>query len=534
MRSGLFARIAKRDAALIVAFLAVAYFLFRQIDPVEMLIGNIHPWDSWHYLGLSDQMIANGFSGLSELRPFCYRLVQPALATMVRLSTGATYSEASHAINVISTILVTLFCFNLWRRLGLSKCTAFVGVVLLSVSWLGPLRYSIYYPGGQFAFEVLMTCVSFWALKKIYSCNGIIGLAAPSLVLFAATLGRENTAYLVIINVFYLLLSKVKSSNGVRLAGIASIGSSLLGYFAARQIVAGEGEYSVVKTVLAFGWFHLNIAESLYMYFYAFGALFLVFLLCISFEESRKELALRLQQLSSLDNKLIVGFCLASFIFAFVGGTDSDRFLLWALPFYFYLGLSSLEILFTLTPSGRYKNTIFSILLISAILSSRVHVPAIPHLMFTSKFNAQAGVKTNLNPDLYRGVPFLPNLRKKLIEIPASDAYSSERIGDSRQLPKAYVSQKIAVAFPDDSGGRASSSVSMSPYVGSYRLAVNNVPFPLGFAHNQNELLAIHPYHGDLRLRALLLAQWISIYLILTRLICTIRFKLQSEASKLF
>lgn len=528
MRTSFFAIIPKRDSALIVTFLAVAYFLFRQIDPVEMLIGNIHRWDSWHYLGLSDQMIAKGFSGLSELRPFCYRLVQPALATMVRLSTGATYSEASHAINIISTILITLFCFNLWRELGLSKCTSFGGVVLLSVSWLGPLRYSIYYPGGQFAFELLMTCVSFWALKKIYSCNGIISLAVPSLVLFAATLGRENVAYLVIINVFFLALSKVRSKNGLRIVGLVSIGSSLLGYFAARQIVAGEGGYSVFKTVLSFGWFHLNIAESLYMYFYAFGTLFLVFLLCISFEKSREELVLKLQHLSLLENKLIVGFCIASLIFAFVGGTDSDRFLLWALPFYFYLGLSSLEILFTLIPRGRNKNTIFSILLISAILSSRFYVPAIPHLLFTSKFNAQAGVKTNLNPDLYRGAPFLTSLRNEIIEVPASDAYSSERIGDSRQLPKAYVSQKIAAALPDNSGGQVSPSVSKSPYVGSYRFAVNNIPFPLGFAHNQNELLAIHPYHGDLRLRALLLAQWIFIYLILFCLIYTIRFKLQS------
>jgi hypothetical protein len=150
MRNSLSARITKRDAALIAIFIALAYFLFRQIDPVEMLIGNIHPWDSRHYLGLSDQMIANGFSGLSELRPFCYRLVQPALATMVRLSTGATYSEASHAINIISTILVTLFCFNLWRELGLSKFTSYAGVALLTLWWLGPLRYSIFYPGGQF------------------------------------------------------------------------------------------------------------------------------------------------------------------------------------------------------------------------------------------------------------------------------------------------------------------------------------------------------------------------------------------------
>jgi hypothetical protein len=370
-----------------------------------------------------------------------------------------------------------------------------------------------------------MTCISFWALKKIYSCHSILALAAPSLVLFVATLGRENIAYLVLINVAFLALSKVKSKIGLFIAGLASIGSSLFGFFTARQIVSGEGEYSVFQAIFSFGWFHLNFAESLYMYFYAFGTLFLVFLLCITFGESRKELASRLQRINYLDNKLIVGFCLSSFIFAFVGGTDSDRFLLWSLPFYFYLGLSSLEILLTLASKGRNRSIVYFILLASAILSSRLYVPAIPHMLFTQNFNAQHGVKTNLNPDLYRGVPFLPSLRNDVIEIPPSDAYSSERIGNSQQLPRAYVSQKIAVAFPSENGRRAIPSVYMNPYAGSYRFAANNIPFPLGFAHNQNEFLAIHPFHGDFRLRVLLLAQWIFIYFILICLLLPIVLK---------
>ena len=48
-----------------------------------------------------------------------------------------------------------------------------------------------------------------------------------------------------------------------------------------------------------------------------------------------------------------------------------------------------------------------------------------------------------------------------------------------------------------------------SPYKGSYELEINNIPFPLGFAHNQYEFLAAHPYYGDPRIRAMLTSQWI-------------------------
>jgi len=509
----------KKDLSLVVLITVVAYWFFRGLDPQEMLSGNVHPWDSWHYLGLSNQMIENGIDNLSELRPFCYRLLQPALATLLRLASGYSYAEASHAINAICALLTSIFSFSLWRSLGLSRTLSYAGILLITISWLGPLRYSIYYPGGQFAFEILMTCVSFWSIKKIYSSSSAKGYVVPSLSLLFATLGRENILYLAIITAIYLWTHDKASHNKITLMPhIVSLSSVFLGYAITRLLVEGQGSYSVLKTVLKFGWFHLNIAESLYMYFYSFGPLMLATLLCISYARPRKTLLRIIHLNKSLDNRLILAFCIASLVFAFVGGTDSDRFLLWSFPFYFYIGLASLSALSESIPAGANKTIIFATLILSAALWSRFYVPAIPHLLFTDKFNSQFLVRTNLNPALYKGPSFLVRLRRDLVELPSTDAYNSERIGNVKALPRSFVAKNVAA----DQRSREKALVLSAPVSrlkDSYRFGVNNIPFPLGFSHNQNEFLVIHPYHGDPHLRLLLLAQWLILYVALVGLL---------------
>jgi hypothetical protein len=417
------------DNGIVVSLVFIAYIIYKWLDPTVMLQANINDWDSWQYQGLSDQMMSSGFSNLSGLRPFCYRLVQPGLATLVRTVFGKTYAEASHTINIASTFLVAIFSFNFWRSQGLSRSLSFIGIGLITVSFLGPLRVSIYYPGGQFAFEVLLTCVSFWALKRICLTEKAIDLLFPSLALFAATIGRESIFYLIVASALILAVLGGKDSSHETIRPLAAVTASLLGYISARIIVSAEGEYSVLKTIFDFGWFHLNLAESLYMYAYSLGPFFLSFLLCVSFPRSRRELFKNLSVTTSIDNRLICGFCFASFIFAFVGGTDSDRFILWSFPFYFYIGLSSLAVLARSIPNCRIKTLIASTFLVTALLWSRFYVPAIPYLMFTDKFNSQAGVKTNLNPALFRGVPALIRFRNKVVEVSPSEAYN--RIGKS-------------------------------------------------------------------------------------------------------
>ena len=504
-------RASRKDLAIVAALTILSYIIFTRLDPTEMLSGDINPWDSGRYKEISDRILADGPLGLSGVRPFCYRIVQPALATITRQFFGSTYAEASHVINSLGTLFVSLFSFSLWRHLGLSRPYCYAGIAIITTSSQGPLRHSIYYPGGQFAFEILTTCIAFWSLRRLYTDRTSMGYLLPALALFTATLGREHILYVsIIVALFYLALPDLITRKQTALAGIFSIIPSLLGFLAPRLTIAGTGEYSTLSAVERFGYFHLNIGEDFYMYFYSFGPLFLFSLLCFSFSVTRKALLSVISPRNSIENSLIVAFCLSSFLFALVGGTDSDRFLMWAFPFYFFVGLSSLRILMEFMPDRLSKQAVLSVFILTAALWSRFYVPAIPHLLFTDKFNSQENVKTNLNPDLYRGPPFLESLREKLVEVSPTDAYNSERVGSRDSLPRAFVPEKFfhATTSLRDKTGEAISS----PIRGSYRFAANNIPFPLGFPHNQNEILAIHPYHGNFRLRALLLAQWLGVY----------------------
>jgi hypothetical protein len=498
------------DLCLVLLFTLAAYGFFRSLDPLDMLQSDAQPWDSSFYRNLSDQILSGGLLGLSGSRPFSYRLLQPVLVTIGRWWLGWSFAEASHAINTVSAILVNLFAYGLWRRLGLERWLAGLGVLLITTSFLGPLRYSIYYPGGQFAFEVLMTAAAFVAIRMLHTSRRTALLLLAALLLFAATLARENIFYLTIITGLVLLGFELLAdgSTGVR-PGLAasslrptllSVVASLLGLLTVRQLVSAGGDYNLVKTVLQFGWFHLNIGETLYLFFYAFGPLLLAFGLCMSLSAAREAFFLRAGFRTNADSRLMLAFCIASFVFAFVGGTDSDRFLLWAFPFYFYFGLLAFSLLLVSLPRPALRRRFVVAMLIVAVLWTRAYVPAIPHLLFLEKYNSPDGVRTNLNPSLYRGTGLLLPLRRELVVVSRSEAYPGKWIRKPELLPTPYVAKAVTESRLDNS------------YLGSYRLAANNLPFPLGFAHNQYELLAIHPYHGDDRLRQFLLAQWLGLY----------------------
>jgi hypothetical protein len=65
--------------------------------------------DSSFYRNLSDQILSGGLRGLSGVRPFSYRLIQPAMVTLARWRFGLSFAEASHGINAATATLVTVF-----------------------------------------------------------------------------------------------------------------------------------------------------------------------------------------------------------------------------------------------------------------------------------------------------------------------------------------------------------------------------------------------------------------------------------------
>jgi len=56
-------------------------------------------------------------------------------------------------------------------------------------------------------------------------------------------------------------------------------------------------------------------------------------------------------------------------------------------------------------------------------------------------------------------------------------------------------------------------------YKGHYRYEINNIPFPLGFSHNQYELYVAHPFYGGIKVKIMLLIQWLILLLVIVFLL---------------
>ena len=58
-----------------------------------------------------------------------------------------------------------------------------------------------------------------------------------------------------------------------------------------------------------------------------------------------------------------------------------------------------------------------------------------------------------------------------------------------------------------------------SPYLFSYKYRINNIPFPIGYLHNQRDALIDHPLLGKSWVLYMLVIQWVFINILLYTLI---------------
>jgi len=521
----------KKNITVVEAFCLVIIFLiivsiYAWLDPNDMRRLGAFPWDSRVYRDLAEKINWNshGISRLEGIYPFATRIFFPALYGYISLLFNLTFIEASYYLNLFSSLIVIIFTFIFLKKKFVPTSLTWISVCSYMLLWLGPIRYSGFYPGGGFAFESMIVCLLFLVLERSKK-SGIINIALLAISVFFLALAREFVFYilLVITAIHYLTyILKMWSESREDLTFLKSVIrvyssyrspivltlliASLTGYSLTRLMVKDTcGDYSVLKTVLTFGWFHLHIGEIIYPIFYALGPFAVCFFLAISFRRSRENLILVFfERLQNLD--LVLAFCFVGFIFSMVGGADSDRFLLWFFPFYVFIALKSAQVFYSYATAHRKLS--IAILAFSCLSWTRFYVPAIPHLFFPGNlYNSCGGVRSNLDPKLFYGPGFLEKYRFSLKEVPLSEAY--EGVFHDNESDDARQSLPQISEFIERDGG------SGSPYKGSYRYELNNIPFPFGFAHNQFELLVAHPYFGDGRVRMMLLIQWVGVYLVL-------------------
>ena len=525
------------DAIIFTAFFFICLFFYSYFDPNEIRSNSIFPWDSGVYRGLADSLFSDNPNKIEAIDPFGPRILFPYIYGNIARITGLSFIDSAYLLNLISTYLVTIFSLIFWRLSGTSRSLSLIGISLFTLFWAGPLRGSGFYPGGGFAFESLLV-VSLFMILSQFSKKNIWLILILSILIFLLSCGREFITYLIIIvliakySLKEWLIPKLNNESSLNalvfsineglknksyLNLLVGLSFSLGGYFFSRSLVHDpNASYSVLKEIVQYGWFHVHIGELLYPYFYALGPFFLCFLLVIVFKNSRHLFLDRLIK-SNQNLDLMLIFISASVIFSIIGGSDSDRFILWFFPFFGLLGLKSIEVMLVFKDK-RMKLSLVLVLIVG-LLWTRFYVPAFTHVFFPGdSYRAYGGIKTNYDPDLFYGPSFMEKFRVKLKDVPYEDIYSDSIVRDKipdyeKKLPQVPLTLK-------------KESDNQSPYKGVYKYEINNIPFPLGFAHNQYEHLAAHPYHGDGRIRFLILIQWITIFGIL---ILINRFKLRNK-----
>lgn len=494
-------------------------------DSSQLRRFSLFPWDSGIYQDVASQLLSwQPGSSIEAPYPWGPRVVFPGLLAVARSALGGSWGESAYVVSTVAAVGASIVTFVYWRRNGVSNSFACIALVVLALTFHGPIRTAAVYPGGGFAFEMITIWLSFGAILLSARWRT---LPLALVLIFVAGLSREFSAILVTGFVILRLAGSLyvqraepaadaepamKSSQLLNKAVVQLVRrpllpllllalAGLLGGAVGRLIVAdSDGTYNPFRFALAFGWFHLNLGETSYMFVYALGPLVLMTIVAVAFRSSRsalwRELSVCVRHLD-----LLVVFSLAGIIFAFIGGTDSDRFLLWMVPFYGLIGLSAGRVLWS-THAVRVRISLL-VLLGVTILWTRFYVPAIPPLLFPeASACAPAGVRTNYNPEYFVGPPLMEGFRGPLRELPSEEAYvSAYPLIGLGEVPSSLIGQdetdiSCAGAWVDTTDG-------------PYRLGVNALPVPFGFPHNQYELLIAHPAHGVPEVRAMLLSQWV-------------------------
>lgn len=266
----------------------------------------------------------------------------------------------------------------------------------------------------------------------------------------------------------------------------------------------GLGSYNMITEIISSIQFQGNIFEFFYKYYYSLGVFFLI-IVTYTFSNFKKLIKLKIKIKDiNLEFLFIITIFLNSIIFSTIGGRgDVDRFLLWFLLPYLVLAgylLNRLSL-------NRRFNKIIILVFIIGLFGARIFAPAWPPIAFSTIFVEKNHVNTNFRDDLFFGPKFLKEYRNKM---------NSYIIGEDKNYKNIYdkyhknLTQNVEI--PD---GQYFEYAKHRNYIHAYEYRINDIPFPLGYIHNQRNALIDHPYHGHRIVRLAYILQWLVIQLVL-------------------
>ena len=481
---------------LVIFISLIAAYYFFLLDENFIYVNNYFPWDSFEYLkSLKNYELNSPIYKVGS--PFNERILFPFFVYKISSLFELQYIDACLFLNLFSSIISFLIFFIISIRINISIIARWLIFIFFMCSWEGPFRNSLYYPGSTFGFDsLLISIIIFFGYFYLETHKNFYKILLL-IVFFFCTFQRGLVIMLIpfiylftklLLSKYFELKSKYNILNEVFFYCLIF---SLLSYILIKFLSIPEGSYSLLKTVIKYSYFRLHPLEFLYTYFFALGHIFLI-IISYFFFIKKKTIPYFFKKIIKKDLYLFIfSVLVSSVIISTIGGDDSSRFLQWY--FVLYLLLSSLCLDFFLKIDKKF--TIIFVLIVG-LFWSRFFVPAHPPLAFAEKFIFNQYVGTNYDDKYYYGINFLKKFRNKLYK---------DRIvlGHPYNLDKHEKFQDIfvSISYKDP-------KYYHFYYQKSYKYQINNIPFPIGYLHNQRDALIDHPTFGESWVRLFYMLQW--------------------------
>lgn len=344
---------------IVIIFVVLAFsFVFEK----PLTIENGIAFDAKQYFS-----VAQGFQSHQNLigeSPFVYRIGLPFLVSVF-------FSEdlffGFRFINLIASF-VSVFLLLTWLRLYLKNIIVrLLLIFLFSTHWVGALRLSYYSPVHVESLNTAFNLVGFilvFYLQK--DPKNLRLLAAFCAVIFLGVFFRETVIFLAIIYfaVFiYNILTAVENKaffGQVAFLAVFPLLSGLIAFSLTRIIVSPNNEYSLLANMVA--WMYQKpFPTYIQSYFTTYGPM--LALLAVSYKVVKDFL-----ETEKFNSYYLLFICLV----AWGIGSDTDRFLYWAMPvMYVLLGLA-LESLWGVFQS---RPVLLILLMLTQLLAQRSFLP---------------------------------------------------------------------------------------------------------------------------------------------------------------
>jgi len=319
---------------LIITSVFIITSIASQLYQLHITLNGGRSFDGLYYYQVAEQ-ISNGEKPSSEA-PFVYRIGTPL---MVAYFFKNDLLNGFKVINIIGNVF-SVVLFALWLRLFLKDWrirTLLVGLFI--TAWHGPIRFTYFDPVYTDPWLFVLLLIGLIGIQKLKTKPNTGVVILLGLLSFVGVVFREMFLIIPIALAFTAnpippfrvmatsladlrIFQVIKRPNYQFLFPLVL---GILGIFLVRSVVFQTNDYTFIKT--AIDWLYdKQISTYVHAYFITYGLL--IILPIYSWRTTKKFLA---------ENQHLLIFLLGFMLIGWIGGSDTERFLYWAMPVVYLL-----------------------------------------------------------------------------------------------------------------------------------------------------------------------------------------------------